>query len=43
MRYKQEKDNRILDNARLALLNQGAIVVAMSALANAIRVPQAPQ
>jgi hypothetical protein len=36
MAYKQDKDIRVLENARLALLNQGAVVAAMSALADAI-------
>jgi hypothetical protein len=37
LRYKLEKDERMMENARLALLNQGAVVAAISNLADAIR------
>jgi hypothetical protein len=37
MEYKQQKDNMVMENARLQLLNQGAVVAAMSALAEAIQ------
>jgi hypothetical protein len=43
MRYKQKKDNRIMENARLAFLNQGATIIGMSALTHAIWEPRAPQ
>jgi hypothetical protein len=37
MRYKEKKDEQVLENARLALVNQGAIAAAMCTLADAIR------
>jgi hypothetical protein len=43
LRYKQEKDKVLLENSRLALLNQTAVVAAMTSLAEAIRTVRAPQ
>jgi hypothetical protein len=42
MRYKQEKDHILLENAWLALINQGVVVAAMAGLADAIRGTRAP-
>jgi hypothetical protein len=36
MRYKQEKDHILLENARLAMINKEAIMAAMASLAVAI-------
>jgi hypothetical protein len=36
MEYNKKKNSMIMENARLALLNQGAVIAAMFALADAI-------
>jgi hypothetical protein len=42
LRYNQEKDKMLLENAKLTLLNQSAVVAAMTSLADAIRIVRAP-
>lgn len=42
LRYNQEKDKVLLENSKLALLNQTAVVAAMMSLADAIRSMHAP-
>jgi hypothetical protein len=42
MQYGQIKDEKILENARLSLQNQGAVVAAMASLADATRGSKAP-
>ena len=37
MNYRQEKDEKQLENARLALQNQSVVVAAMASLTDAIR------
>lgn len=42
LRYKQDKDKLHIENSRIALLNQSAVVAAMTSLAEAIRSVRAP-
>ena len=42
LRYKQEKDKMQIENARIALLNQTAVVAAMTSLADAIQSVRTP-
>lgn len=42
MHYKFQRDQKVLETARLALLNQGVVVAAMASLANAIRRTRPP-
>lgn len=42
LRYKQEKEKLHLENSRIALQNQSAVVAAMTSLADAIRTVRAP-
>jgi hypothetical protein len=43
LRYKQEKDKVLLENSKLALLNQTAVIAAMASMAEAIRGIRAPR
>jgi hypothetical protein len=42
LRYKQEKDKVLLENSKLALLNQSAVVATMASLVDTIRSVKAP-
>jgi 3-dehydroquinate dehydratase len=42
LRYNQEKDKVLLENLKLALMNQSAVVAAMTSLADAIRSVRTP-
>jgi hypothetical protein len=42
LRYNKEKDMMLLENSKLALMNQAAVVAVMTSLADAIRSDRAP-